>query len=78
MITTLQSARAGSGTARSQEGRTQPGEVRAAGVRIELASRRAFLGEQELALAPKEFDLLSLLVTVSSPASRTELSETHG
>lgn len=42
--------------------RADPGEHHAAGVRIEPSSRRAFLGDEELTLAPKEFDLLSLLV----------------
>jgi DNA-binding response OmpR family regulator len=42
--------------------RTDPQELSAAGVRGDLASRRAFLGEDELALSPKEFDLLARLV----------------
>ncbi len=42
--------------------RVAPVEVSAAGVRIDPGSRRAFLHDQELALAPKEFDLLMVLV----------------
>jgi DNA-binding response OmpR family regulator len=42
--------------------RTSPPEVAAGDVRVDDASRRAWRGEQELDLSPKEFDLLSLLV----------------
>jgi DNA-binding response OmpR family regulator len=34
----------------------------AGGVRVDEAARRAFLGDAELALTPREFDLLALLV----------------
>ncbi|MCW2544891.1 MAG: two component transcriptional regulator, winged helix family [Frankiales bacterium] len=36
--------------------------VEAAGVRVDAGSRRAFQGETELTLSPKEFDLLSRLL----------------
>src|SRR3954453_2519306 len=36
--------------------------LQAGGVRVEVAARRAWRGDEELALRPKEFDLLALLV----------------
>jgi DNA-binding response OmpR family regulator len=42
--------------------RAMPSDVEAAGVRIDLAARRAFLESDELALSPKEFDVLAMLV----------------
>jgi DNA-binding response OmpR family regulator len=42
--------------------RADPQEISAAGVRVELGSRRAFIGDAELTLSPKEFDLLARLV----------------
>ena len=42
--------------------RSAPPEVTAGGVRVDDASRRAWRGERELDLSPKEFDLLALLV----------------
>ena len=42
--------------------RAEPGEVRVGGVRIDVAARRAFMQDDELALSPKEFDLLARLV----------------
>jgi DNA-binding response OmpR family regulator len=42
--------------------RTEPAEVEAAGVRVDTAARRAFVDDMELALSPKEFDVLNLLV----------------
>jgi len=42
--------------------RAAPPELAAGDVRVEVASRRAWRGEQELELSPKEFDLLRLLV----------------
>jgi len=42
--------------------RSSPSELAAADVRIDEASRRAWRGERELDLSPKEFDLLALLV----------------
>ena len=42
--------------------RSAPPEVTAGGVRVDDASRRAWRGERELDLSPKEFDLLALLI----------------
>ena len=42
--------------------RSAPPELAAADVRIDEASRRAWRGDRELDLSPKEFDLLALLV----------------
>jgi DNA-binding response OmpR family regulator len=42
--------------------RASPPELAAGDVRVDEASRRAWRGEQELDLSPKEFDLLRLLV----------------
>jgi DNA-binding response OmpR family regulator len=43
---------------------------------LELASRRAYVGEEELLLRPKEFDLLAALVSQAGKAiSRSELME---
>src|SRR5689334_1918439 len=42
--------------------RSGPRELSAGGVRVDEASRRAWRGEEELDLSPKEFDLLALLV----------------
>lgn len=42
--------------------RAEPPEVSAAGVRVFPSSRRAYLGDDELLLSPKEFDLLARLV----------------
>ena len=42
--------------------RAEPSELAAAGVRVDTASRRAFLGDDELTLSPKEFDLLTRLI----------------
>jgi DNA-binding response OmpR family regulator len=47
---------------RSQLRRTIPEQLHVADVRIDVAARRAWHGERELELAPKEFDLLVLLV----------------
>ena len=43
--------------------RAEPPELMAAGVRVDLGSRRAFLRDEELTLSPKEFDLLARLVS---------------
>jgi DNA-binding response OmpR family regulator len=43
--------------------RGDPPALEASGVRVDRASRRAWLGEDELVLASKEFDLLALLVS---------------
>lgn len=42
--------------------RATPSTVQAAGVRVDLAARQAFLGDSELSLSPKEFDVLAMLV----------------
>jgi DNA-binding response OmpR family regulator len=42
--------------------RSGPAELAAADVRVDEASRRAWRGDGELDLSPKEFDLLALLV----------------
>ena len=42
--------------------RAEPGAVEAGGVRVDPAARRAWAGEEELELSPKEFDLLALLI----------------
>ena len=47
---------------RSQLRRTMADQLEAADVRIDVAARRAWRGDTELELAPKEFDLLTLLV----------------
>lgn len=47
---------------RSAPGRTDLVEHQAQDVRVDRAARRAWRGEDELELSPKEFDLLALLV----------------
>jgi DNA-binding response OmpR family regulator len=47
---------------RSQLRRTTGEQLRAADVRIDVGARKAWQGDRELDLAPKEFDLLALLV----------------
>ena len=47
---------------RSQLRKATAERFQAAGVRVDVASRRAWRGEAELELSPKEFDLLALLV----------------
>jgi DNA-binding response OmpR family regulator len=46
----------------SEDDREAPEPLAARDVRVDLAARRAWRGEAELALRPKEFDLLALLV----------------
>jgi DNA-binding response OmpR family regulator len=43
--------------------RAAPDSVEAGGVRLDASARRAWRGERELELSPKEFDLLALLVS---------------
>jgi DNA-binding response OmpR family regulator len=51
-----------------------PGELAVGDVRVDPASRRAWRGEQLLELAPKEFDLLALLVArAGTVVTREEL-----
>jgi DNA-binding response OmpR family regulator len=47
---------------RSQLRRTTAEQFQAADVSVDVAARRAWQGEEELELSPKEFDLLALLV----------------
>ncbi|HEX8157906.1 MAG TPA: response regulator transcription factor [Solirubrobacteraceae bacterium] len=46
--------------------------LRAGEVRLDVAARRAWRGEQELALRPKEFDLLALLLAEAGRAVTRE------
>jgi DNA-binding response OmpR family regulator len=46
--------------------------LRAGAVRVDLAARRAWRGDEELALRPKEFDLLALLVAEAGHAVTRE------
>jgi DNA-binding response OmpR family regulator len=50
--------RANAGEGEAEQGRV----VQAQDVRVDLAARRAWRGQEELELTPKEFDLLALLV----------------
>ena len=47
----------------AEPGRTSHRVVSAQDVRVDLDARRAWVGERELELTPKEFDLLALLVS---------------
>ena len=42
--------------------RAEPGDLAAAGVRIDVGARRVFLHDREVAFSPKEFDLLVRLI----------------
>jgi DNA-binding response OmpR family regulator len=54
--------------------RVAPAELAASGVRVDRAAQRAFLGDEELALAPKEFALLErLLVDAGHVVTREQL-----
>jgi DNA-binding response OmpR family regulator len=48
------------------------GSVAAGAVRVDRAARRAWRGERELELSPKEFDLLALLVAEAGRVVRRE------
>jgi DNA-binding response OmpR family regulator len=52
--------------------RDAPGAAEAGGVRVDPVARRAWRGEDELELSPKEFDLLALLVGRAGEAVRRE------
>jgi len=52
--------------------RAEPGAVEAGGVRVDPAARRAWAGEEELELSPKEFDLLALLVSEAGTVVRRD------
>src|SRR5690554_2374133 len=59
---------------RRRTGMDSTGELKAQGVRIDVAAHRAFLGDQELQLSSKEFDLLHVLVAqAGSVVSREQL-----
>lgn len=59
---------------RRGEGGEISGELSAGGVRIDVAGHRAFLGDTELQLSGKEFDLLHVLVAhAGSVVSREQL-----
>jgi DNA-binding response OmpR family regulator len=47
---------------RAQVRRSSPELMRAGDVSVDAAGRRAWVGDEEMALTPKEFDLLALLV----------------
>jgi DNA-binding response OmpR family regulator len=48
------------------------GELRMGGVRVDLEAHRAWAGDEELDLTPKEFDLLALLVAEAGKTLRRE------
>jgi DNA-binding response OmpR family regulator len=52
--------------------RASPRLEAAGGVRVDAAARRAWVGERELELTPKEFDLLALLVAEAGRVVRRE------
>ena len=52
--------------------RMESSAVEAGGVRVDRAARRAWAGEHELELSPKEFDLLVLLVARAGEVVRRE------
>ncbi len=52
--------------------RAAPGLVGAGGVRVDPAARQAWVGDRELALSPKEYDLLALLVGEAGQVVRRE------
>jgi DNA-binding response OmpR family regulator len=54
--------------------RAAPSGLAASGVRLDTAAHRAFLGDDELTLSPKEFDLLArLLADAGNVVSREQL-----
>jgi DNA-binding response OmpR family regulator len=52
--------------------RAGPAAVPAGGVRVDPAARRAWVGDRELGLTPREFDLLALLVSEVGQVVRRE------
>jgi DNA-binding response OmpR family regulator len=52
--------------------RSAPGVEAAGGVRVDPAARRAWVGDAELSLSPKEFELLALLVAEAGQVVRRE------
>ena len=57
---------------RAQLRRVAPEELRVADLRVDLAARQAWKGDEVLDLSPKEFDLLALLMGRSGQAVRRE------
>jgi DNA-binding response OmpR family regulator len=55
-----------------RRGETGPPELRAGPVRLDQRSRRAWVGESEIALRPKEHELLAVLVAGAGGAVRRE------
>jgi DNA-binding response OmpR family regulator len=55
-------ARVRAGLRRGSVSRRAPTELVAADLRLDLSARRVFLGEREVGLAPREFDLLAALM----------------
>ncbi len=55
-----------------QEAEDEPALLSAQDVRIDTAARRAWRGDEELELSPKEFDLLALLVSEAGRAVSRE------
>ncbi|WP_063763808.1 response regulator transcription factor [Actinoplanes subtropicus] len=55
-----------------RRGETGPPELRAGPVRLDQGARRAWVGEQEVALRPKEHELLAVLVAAAGEAVRRE------
>lgn len=49
-----------------------PGELRSGALRVDLSARRAWLGEADLVLRPKEYELLVALVSEAGTAVRRE------
>ncbi len=61
---------------RSQHGPVQESQLAVGPLRIDFAAYKAFLGKEELALTPKEYELLKLFLTnVGRAYSRDELLE---
>ena len=61
---------------RSQHGAVQESQLAVGPLRIDFAAYKAFLGKEELALTPKEYELLKLFLTnVGRAYSRDELLE---
>ncbi|UGS36984.1 response regulator transcription factor [Capillimicrobium parvum] len=57
---------------RRRGARTATGPAEAAGVRVDRAARRAWRDDRELELAPKEFDLLAVLVESAGAVVRRD------
>jgi DNA-binding response OmpR family regulator len=55
-------ARVRAGLRRGRSARPEPTELASGNLRLDLAARRAYRGEVEVPLAPREFDLLAVLM----------------